>query len=136
MVSGEYREGVFPDTVKKHTEKGLKPQRMKMCQKKRNDNNSLRVLCDSEGINFVVPKSLRKKNISEELRSNNIHLYAESLKGPEGHNPKGTTFREALRGDLPLSRGVFGGLGGDLFEGSVGVCGVLRGPLGIFRVPW
>ena len=41
---------------------------------------------------------------------------SESLsKVPEGHHPRGTTLREALRGNLPL-RGLCGGLS----EGSAG----------------
>ena len=50
---------------------------------------------------------------------------------PEGHHPRGTTLREALRGHLPL-RGLCGGLS----EGSAGVSPrVLRGSAvrGIFR---
>ena len=37
------------------------------------------------------------------------------FKTPEGHHPRGTTLREALRGNLPL-RGLCGGL----LEGSAG----------------
>ena len=59
-----------------------------------------------------------------------------SFKVPEGHHPRGTTLREALRGNLPL-RGLCGGLS----EGFAGVSPrVLRGSLrgsagvrGIFR---
>ena len=47
-------------------------------------------------------------------------------KVPEGHHPRGTTLREALRGNLPL-RGLCGGLS----EGSAGslrgFCGVSAG---------
>ena len=47
-------------------------------------------------------------------------------KVPEGHHPRGTTLREALRGNLPL-RGLRGGLS----EGSAGslrgLCGVSAG---------
>ena len=50
-------------------------------------------------------------------------------KVPEGHHPRGTTLREALRGKLPL-RGLHGGLS----EGSAGVSPrVLRGSRGILR---
>ena len=48
------------------------------------------------------------------------------FKVPEGHHPRGTTLREALRGNLPL-RGLRGGLS----EGSAGslrgFCGVSAG---------
>ena len=61
----------------------------------------------------------------------------ESSKVPEGHHPRGTTLREALRGNLPL-RGLCGGLSegcaGSLrgFCGvSAGFCGVLRGSAGL-----
>ena len=54
-------------------------------------------------------------------RRNNIFS-----KVPEGHHPRGTTLREALRGNLPL-RGLCGGLS----EGSAGslrgFCGVSAG---------
>ena len=57
----------------------------------------------------------------------------DGFKVPEGHHPRGTTLREALRGNLPL-RGLCGGLS----EGSAGslrgfcgvLCGVLRGSAG------
>ena len=53
-------------------------------------------------------------------------------KVPEGHHPRGTTLREALRGNLPL-RGLCGGLS----EGSAGslrgLCGVSAGFCG---GPW
>ena len=59
-------------------------------------------------------------------------LNNESLiisKAPEGHHPRGTTLREALRGNLPLTEGSAGvsqrALRG-LSEGSAGLCG---GPL-------
>ena len=49
-----------------------------------------------------------------------------AFKVPEGHHPRGTTLREALRGNLPL-RGLCGGLS----EGSAGslrgFCGVSAG---------
>ena len=55
------------------------------------------------------------------------------FKVPEGHHPRGTTLREALRGNLPL-RGLCGGLS----EGSAGslrgFCGVLRGSAGFSEV--
>ena len=56
--------------------------------------------------------------------------YVITSKVPEGHHPRGTSLREALRGNLPL-RGFCGGLS----KGSAGLCGVLRGSwiLGIFR---
>ena len=59
--------------------------------------------------------------------------YANSLtsKVPEGHHPRGTTLREALRGNLPL-RGLCGGLS----EGSAGVSPrVLRGSAGFCGGP-
>ena len=50
-------------------------------------------------------------------------------KVPEGHHPRGTTLREALRGNLPL-RGLCGGLSEGsagalrgLSESSAGLCG-------------
>ena len=58
-------------------------------------------------------------------------------KVPEGHHPRGTTVREALRGNLPLRRfcgglseGSVGALRG-LSEGSEGLCG---GPRDFSRV--
>ena len=52
-------------------------------------------------------------------------------KVPEGHHPRGTTLREALRGNLPL-RGLCGGLS----EGSAGVSPrVLRGSAGFCGGP-
>ena len=48
----------------------------------------------------------------------------KSVKVPEGHHPRGTTLREALRGNLPL-RGLCGGLS----EGSAGsLWGFCGGP--------
>ena len=48
---------------------------------------------------------------------------------PEGHHPRGTTLREALRGNLPL-RGLCGGLS-EGFAGSLrGFCGVSAGLCG------
>ena len=45
---------------------------------------------------------------------------------PEGHHPRGTTLREALRGDnLPL-RGILRGVCAGLFEGSAGLCEIFR----------
>ena len=58
-----------------------------------------------------------------------IHLRAHAnskSKVPEGHHLRGTTLREALRGNLPL-RGVVRGLCMGLSEGSAGLSGVLRG---------
>ena len=46
-------------------------------------------------------------------------------KVPEGHHPRGTTLREALRGNLPL-RGLCGGPAGvspRVLRGSAGFCG-------------
>ena len=51
-----------------------------------------------------------------------------SAKVPEGHHPRGTTLREALRGNVPL-RGVLQTHSGS--EGSAGFSGVLRGSAGI-----
>ena len=55
------------------------------------------------------------------------------FKVPKGHHPRGTTLREALRGDLPLRK-----LCGGLSEGSAGVlrglCGVLRRSAGFSEV--
>ena len=57
---------------------------------------------------------------------------ASYFRVPEGHHPRCTTLREALRGNLPL-RGLCGGLS----EGSAGslrgFCGVSAGFRGIFR---
>ena len=47
----------------------------------------------------------------------------ETFKLPEGHHPRGTTLREAPRGNLPL-RGLCGGL-------SEGSAGSLRGFSGV-----
>ena len=54
-------------------------------------------------------------------------LFGPSLASsvPKGHHPRGTTLREALRGNLPL-RGVLRGLCGGLSEGSAGLYGALR----------
>ena len=48
---------------------------------------------------------------------------------PEGHHPKGTTLREALRGNLPLMQGLFEGSAGSLRRsaGSAAVRRILRG---------
>ena len=46
-----------------------------------------------------------------------------NFKVPDGHHPRGTTLREALRGNLPL-RGLCGGL-------SEGSAGSLRGFSGV-----
>ena len=55
--------------------------------------------------------------------------YSKDSQVPEGHHPRGTTLREALRGNLPL-RGFCGGLSEGsagvlwgLSEGSEGLCG-------------
>ena len=42
-------------------------------------------------------------------RTEVTNLDAQIFKVPEGHHPRGTTLREALRGNLPL-RGLCGGL--------------------------
>ena len=59
------------------------------------------------------------------------------FKVPEGHHPRGTTLREALRGNLPL-RGLCGGLSegsaGSLRGFCGGLCGVLRGSAGFSEV--
>ena len=72
--------------------------------------------------------------------SEHMHSYEqmETSKVPEGHHPRGTTLREALRGNSPLR-----GLCGDLSEGSAGslrgFCGVSAGfcggPRDFPRVP-
>ena len=57
------------------------------------------------------------------------HLY---LKVPEGHHPRGTTLREALRGNLPL-RGLRE-VSPRVVRGSLrGFCGALRGSAGSAR---
>ena len=67
--------------------------------------------------------------------------YYENLKVPEGHHPRGTTLREALRGNLPLREGSAGvseraprglseGSAGSL-RGSAGVRGIFRGFSGV-----
>ena len=51
-------------------------------------------------------------------------------KVPEGHHPRGTTLREALRGNLPL-RGLCG-VSSRVLRGSLrGFCGALRGSAGV-----
>ena len=51
---------------------------------------------------------------------------------PEGHHPRGTTLREALRGNL-LLRGLCGGLSEGSAGSLLGFCGVSAGVRGIFR---
>ena len=84
------------------------------------------------------PASIRKPNLgSENLgcptdpHTSMISTHANS-KVPEGHNPRGTALREALRGSLPLRR-VLRGLCGDHFEGSAGLCGVPQGSAGFSK---
>ena len=53
---------------------------------------------------------------------------SQLFKVPEGHHPRGTTLREALRGNLPL-RGLCGGLLRGLCEVSCGIsAGFCGGP--------
>ena len=56
-----------------------------------------------------------------------------SFKVPEGHNPRGTTLREALRGNLPL-RGLCGGFSEGSAGSLQGFCGVSAGFCGGPRV--
>ena len=51
-------------------------------------------------------------------------------KVPEGHHPRGTTLREALRGNLPL-RGLCEGLSEGSARSLRGLCGALRGSAGL-----
>ena len=59
---------------------------------------------------------------SPQIRINHLQSFSIS-KVPEGHHPRGTTLREALRGNSPL-RGLCGGL-------SEGSAGSLRGLCGV-----
>ena len=68
------------------------------------------------------PFSETSSGIYRELRGSQGIILQQttfSSKVPEGHQPRGTTLREALRGNLPL-RGLCGGL-------SEGSAGSLRG---------
>ena len=58
-------------------------------------------------------------------------LIRETSKVPEGHHPRGTTLREALRGNLPL-RGLCRGLSKGSAGSLRGFCGVSAG---LCRVP-
>ena len=58
-----------------------------------------------------------------------LELPSQNLKFPEGHHPRGTTLREALRGNLPLR-----GLCGVSPRALRGLCGVLRGFAGFSEV--
>ena len=62
-----------------------------------------------------------------------ISLVVLDSKVPEGHHPRGTTLREALRGKLPLRvRGSLRGLCGvSPLRGSAGVRGIFRGFSGV-----
>ena len=78
---------------------------------------------DSEKNVFFFPKNgFGIKNGCRKMDSEKM----DSSKVPEGHHPRGTTLREALRGNLPLK-----GLCGGLWEGSAGslrgFCGVSVG---------
>ena len=79
---------------------------------------------------FYSPET--KEKIRRTQVGHHVSLRDVSFKVPEGHHPRGTTLREALRGNLPL-RGLCGGLS----EGSAGslrgFCGVSAGFRGIFR---
>ena len=60
------------------------------------------------------------------------NCHRKSSKVLEGHHPRGTTLREALRGNLPL-RGLCGGLS-EVLRGSLrGFCGGPRGSTRVFR---
>ena len=55
-----------------------------------------------------------------------INTHGHSMPASRGHHPRGTTLREALRGNLPL-RGLYGGLS-ECSAGSLrGFCGVSAG---------
>ena len=79
---------------------------------------------DLEGLTEVFGR------MSAGISGQKLLLWAEfsflNSEVPEGHHPRGTTLREALRGNLPL-RGLCGGLS----EGSAGslrgFCGVSAG---------
>ena len=89
-------------------------------------------------LHFMGREDLAQQN---EIRMQAVKWLVAKLQGdktasskvPEGHHPRGTTLREALRGNLPL-RGLCRGLS----EGSAGVsprvlrglCGALRGSAG------
>ena len=73
------------------------------------------------------------------MNSENKYLSGKRLisRVPEGHHPRGTTLREALRGNLPL-RGLRGGLSEGsagvspkVLQGSAGFCGGSRAFLGL-----
>ena len=57
----------------------------------------------------------------------------QTSKVPEGHHPRGTTLREALRENLPL-RGLCG-VSPRVLRGSLrGFCGALRGSAGVREI--
>ena len=70
-------------------------------------------------------KPLKKHEKKQEKQIPDIE---RPLKVPEGHHPRGTTLREALRGNLPLT-GSAGSLRGSagvslrVLRGSAGFCG-------------
>ena len=71
--------------------------------------------------------SLSCKSFSLQLRT--CPSETSAFKGPEGQHPRGTTLREALRGNLPL-RGLCRGLSGFSQTRRVlrGLCGFCGGP--------
>ena len=72
---------------------------------------------------------VQRPNVYFTGRWDYISMSHKKSKVPEGHHPRGTTLREALRGTLPLK-----GLCRGLCEGSAGVsaglCGIFRGFFG------
>ena len=77
----------------------------------------------------VIFCGVRNCHLTISKRALFCKFFKVKSKVPEGHHPRGTTLREALRGNLPLR-----GLCGCLSEGPAGLCGVLRGSAGFSEV--
>ena len=72
-----------------------------------------------------MPKSQNRNHRIGNRKRGSSNRRGSAPKVPEGHNPRGTTLREALRGNLPL-RGCLGasaGVSSRVLRGSAGLCG-------------
>ena len=82
----------------------------------------------------TIPKRARTKSLAYEGMGADLFCLQKNIrkwrgfcsKVPEGHHPRGTTLREALRGNLPL-RGLCGGLSEGSAASLRGFCRVVRG---------
>ena len=72
-------------------------------------------------------KGGRVRQAHGEADASSINPYT---KVPEGHHPRGTTLREALRGYLPL-KGFSGASAGVSSRVLRGLCGAMRGSAGV-----